>query len=168
MRALANFSPLAALALCSGAFFPRKWALVVPLATQILSDIGLHWVGKPHSFDVGYSIVLIVAYALVVVIGWAARKRYSTFKLLGASIVGTLLFYLVTNTFSFWHDPGYAKTLSGWLQCMTVGLPGFPPTYVFLYKSLFGNLLFTSLMVLAFHVTSPTEAGEEPAEPAKA
>jgi hypothetical protein len=55
---------------------------------------------------------------------------------LNGSLVGALLFYLVTNTQSWFGDPFYAKTLSGWWQAMTVGHPEYPPT-IFFFRSLF-------------------------------
>lgn len=174
LRVLANFSPMAALALCSGAAFPRRWALAVPLAAQILSDIGLHLMGKPSIFSFSYSMVLIAAYAAIVAVGWVVRKRPTPLKLLGASITGTLLFYFWTNSFSWWQDPGYAKTLSGWVQSLTTGLPGYPPTYVFLFKSLGGDLFFTGLFAFSLGLFSASskpsvEPETEPeAEPAEA
>jgi hypothetical protein len=163
LRAWANFSPLAAMALCSGAIFPKKWALVVPLAAQLLSDLGLSLVAPNYVFSWSYSLILVVAYATVVAVGWAVRAKYSPLKLLGASIIGTLLFYVITNTTSFWTDPGYAKTFSGWVQALTLGLPGYPPTYVFLFKSLAGDLLFTTLILLSVGAVFPSRKPE--AEP---
>ena len=170
LRTLANFSPMAGLAICAGAAFPRKWALAVPLAAQIFSDLGLYLLGKSPFFSWGYSIVLVVAYAAIVAVGWAVRKRPTPLKLLGASITGTLLFYFWTNSFSWWQDPGYAKTLSGWFQSLTLGLPGYPPTYVFLLKSLGGDLFFTSLFAFSLGLfPAASEPIEEPeTEPAEA
>lgn len=174
LRALANFSPLAAIALCSGALFPRKWALLVPIAAQVLSDIGLQLLGKSHAISWSFSAILVLAYVVIAAVGVAVKKQLTPSKLLGASLVGTLLFYVITNTFSFWQDPGYAKTLGGWIQALTTGIPGYPPTYVFLFKSLGGDLFFTSLIALL--VTRPQatpaaeaeEEGESDAEPSQA
>ena len=175
LRLLANFSPLAAMALASGAYFPRKWAFFVPVITQVLSEIGLCLVSPTYSFSLAYSLVLVVAYAAIVVVGLAVKKRFTPIKLLGASIIGTLLFYVVTNTTSFWQDPAYVKNFSGWVQSLTVGRPEYPPTYLFLFKSMAGDLLFSSLILLAAgagkkHQESIAEESEpEPdAEPAEA
>lgn len=168
LRALGNFSPLAAVALCSGAIFPRKWAVVVPVAAQVISDAALH-ILRPHPFSTSYSLVLLFSYLVLIGIGLAVRKGLTFGKLMGASIFGTIVFYVVTNTASFFYDPGYAKTFAGWIQALTTGIPGFPPTYVFLWKSLAGNLLFTSLIGLAVGLWQPaaeseTESETEPAE----
>ena len=42
----ANFAPIAAIALFSGIYLPKKWALTIPLAAMALGDIVLgsyHW-----------------------------------------------------------------------------------------------------------------------------
>jgi hypothetical protein len=77
-----------------------------------------------------------------------------------------VLFHLVSNTVSFFIDPGYAKTLAGWWQCQTVGLPHFsPPTWVFTARQLVGDLAFTGLFFAAFRHSLPqgTPAASRPA-----
>lgn len=164
LRALGNFSPLAAIALCSGAVFPRKWAVVVPVAAQIISDAALH-ILKPHPFSTSFSLVLLFTYLVLIALGFAVRKGLSFGKLIGASVLGTILFYLITNTASFFYDQGYAKTFGGWIQALTTGIPGFPPTYVFLWKSLAGNLLFTTLIAMAVGLWHPAADPESKCEP---
>ena len=39
---LHNFSPLAAVALCGAAFFPKRWAVAAPLAALLVSDLILN------------------------------------------------------------------------------------------------------------------------------
>jgi len=103
------------------------------------------------------------------------------FKLLGGGLLGAILFYLITNTASWFNDPGYAKTLAGWFQALTTGLPGYPSTWEFFRSTLLSGGLFTGLFVGAMKLTaeSPAEkvagakTGEEPeaeseAEEAKA
>ncbi len=153
LRAVANFSPLAAMALCSGALFPRKWALAVPVAAQVVSDAVIHLL-KPHAFHAGYSLLLLACCLALAGMGWALRQRPTLAKLLLASLGGSLFFYAVTNTAAFWYDPGYEKSMGGWLQALTTGVPGYPPTWMFLLKSLAGDLTFTVLFTLACGVWS--------------
>lgn len=148
LSAWANFSPMAALALCAGAVFPKKWAIAVPIGAQLVVDSALHLL-KPHPFNAAYSVVLLAAFAAVFFLGRWVRQGLSLRSLLGGAILGTIVFYLVTNTASFFYDPSYQKNLAGWWQSLTTGVPGFPPTYVFLLKSLFGDLLFATLIGLA-------------------
>ena len=39
--------------------------------------------------------------------------------------------------------------MSGWVQALTTGLPGFPPTWVFLRNSLVSDLGFALVLLLA-------------------
>ena len=52
---------------------------------------------------------------------------------------------------SWFVDPGYAKTLAGWVQAMTTGLPGLPPTFWFLRNSLLSDLAFSCLLLAAYN-----------------
>jgi hypothetical protein len=148
LKLIANFSPLAALALCGGAFFRGVWAWALPLVAVVVSDVVLNLLLKnpvmnPFSLSIYASLVAVVA------IGWAVRRSVTIPRLLSASIAGSLLFYLVTNTVSFFCFPGYEPSFAGWVQSLTMGLPGFPPTYVFFLKSLVGDLIFTATVALA-------------------
>src|ERR1043166_8472968 len=40
---LANFAPLAALALCGGAYFPPRWKFTAPLGALFVSDLILNY-----------------------------------------------------------------------------------------------------------------------------
>jgi hypothetical protein len=73
---------------------------------------------------------------------------------LGGSIGATLLFYMVTNTGAWWTIPIYEKSWTGWVQALTVGIPGYPPTWTFLRGSLISDLLFTGLFVLGVEWSS--------------
>ena len=61
--------------------------------------------------------------------------------------LGSCLFFLFTNTESWIELPGYTKTLQGWWQAMTVGLPGYPSTLLFFRNTVLSDLLFTALFL---------------------
>jgi hypothetical protein len=71
------------------------------------------------------------------------------------------VFYLVSNTASWFYEPGYAKTLAGWIQALTTGLPGYPPTWAFLLKTLLSSGLFTGLFVGAMKLTAESPQEKE-------
>jgi len=147
-----NFSPLAAIALCGGIYLPRRLAFVVPLGALFVSDLFLNW-------HYGYALVSLemvsryLALAASVGIGFALRDRARLGTVLPASVLGSLIFYVVTNTSSWLTWPGYAKTFSGWLQALTTGLPGYAPTWMFFRSSLLSDLLFSALFVLCMAAT---------------
>lgn len=150
---LENFAPVAAIALCGGIYLPRRLALAVPLGALFLSDLFLNR-------HYGYAVVSpemlsrYLALAAAVGIGFALRNRARLATVLPASILGSLLFYIVTNTSSWLTWPAYAKTFSGWLQALTTGVPGYEPTWMFFRSTLISDLLFTTLFVLCMEATA--------------
>lgn len=145
---LANFAPLAAIALCSAIYCPGKYKFTVPFTALFASDLILN---SYYGFALFNPMVLghYFAFALVGLIGLAISRRPSLKTILPASLAGSVLFYGVTNAFSWLSDPGYAKNFAGLIQALTVGLPqyGATPTWMFFRNSVVSDLLFTALFV---------------------
>ncbi len=91
-------------------------------------------------------------------LGRRFKPKSSFAKLLGGGLLGAVLFYFVTNTASWISNPAYAKTLAGWIQTLTTGVPGFPPTWEFFRNTLLSGGLFTALFVGAMKLTTPAES----------
>jgi len=147
---LSNFTPLAAIALCCAAYFPKKYKFSVPLVTLFISDVVINFRYGAPLFD---PQILIRYFAVVVVgiVGVMLQDRASLQTLLPASIVGSTIFYAMTNAFSWLSDPGYAKNFGGLIQALTVGLPQYSatPSWMFFRNSIISDLLFTLLFVLS-------------------
>jgi small-conductance mechanosensitive channel len=160
---LSNFAPMAAIALCGAAYFPPKFKFSVPLSALFVSDLVLNYVyGAPllQLQMLGHYLAL----ALVGWIGFAIQNRASVKTLLPASVLGSTIFYLVVNTFSWLSDPGYAKDFAGLIQAQTVGLPQYSatPTWMFFRNTVLSDLFFTLLFVACMHFgrkTSRARAG---------
>jgi hypothetical protein len=150
---LENFAPVAAVALCSGIFLPRRLAFIVPLGALFISDIFLNW-HFHYALISPEMISRYLALAATVAIGFTLRNHPRLSNVLPASVLGSLIFYVVTNTSSWLTWPGYARTFSGWFQALTVGLPGYAPTWMFFRSSLISDLLFTILFVFCMAATS--------------
>ncbi len=141
-----NFAPVAAIALCGPLIFPRRIAIVLPLAILLASDVVLNW----HCGVALASLEMVARYAALLALAIAGsylsgRRRMGEFLL--ASAIGSTLFYLVTNSASWLTAPEYAKTAAGWWQALTVGVPGYPPTWIFFRNSLVSDVTFTLLFV---------------------
>jgi len=145
---LSNFAPLAALALCGGAYFPPRFRFTVPLGALLISDLLLNYHYQASLVD-AHMLSRYFALALVGFIGWSVGNRASFKTLLPASLIGSTVFYLITNAFSWLSDPGYVKNFAGLVQALTVGLPqyGATPTWMFFRNSLLSDLFFTGLFV---------------------
>jgi hypothetical protein len=154
-----NISPLMAVAYVGAMYLPRRWGWLVGPATLVLTELAflrLNYLtdGSGSMFS-WFSLLSLALYAAAGGLGlWIARRK-SLPKVLSGSVACSLLFYLVSNTFSWWHDvvvhmtPGYPATLAGWWQANTVGLPDYAPqTWVFLRNGVAGDLFFTLLLLL--------------------
>jgi hypothetical protein len=149
---LSNFAPLAAIALCSAACFPRKYKFSVPLLTLFVSDVIINLRYGAPLLD-PQILVRYGALALVGCLALLLENRASLKTLLPASIVASTIFYAITNTFSWLSDPGYVKNFAGLIQSLTVGLPQYSatPTLMFFRNSLFSDLVFTVLFVVCMN-----------------
>ena len=146
---LSNFAPLAAIALCGAAYFPRGYRFTIPMIALLISDIVLN---LHYRFPLLSPFVIshYLAFALIGCLGLSLRGRVGWKTLLPASLASSLIFYCVTNTVSWIFDPGYAKNLAGFIQAQTVGLPvygGTTPTWMFLRNTTLSDLFFTALFV---------------------
>jgi hypothetical protein len=146
---LSNFAPLAAIALCGAVYFPPKFKFSVPLIALFISDIVLNYHYARSIFD-PHILCRYLALALVGCIGVLLQKHASLKTLLPGSIVGSTVFYFITNTFSWLSDPGYLKNFTGLIRALTVGLPEYQstPTWMFFRNSLLSDLFFTLLFVV--------------------
>jgi len=129
----ANFAPIAALALFGGVYLNRKIAIIIPLAAMLISDyaIGLY----------SYKIMLSVygSFVLVGLIGLWLRNHKSVVNVVGASLFGSVLFYLITN-FAVWaFGTLYPKTLTGLLTSYTMAIP-------FFRNTILGDMFYTGLL----------------------
>jgi len=143
---LPNFSPVMALAFCAAIYSGRKSSVLFPLLALAISDVvlNLHY-GVP-----AFSISSLAAYACYIVaaaLGIWVRGHKNWINILSGTLASSVLFYLITNSLCWLDNPVYAKTLAGWVQALTTGQPGFPPTIVFFRNSLIGDLAFTMAFV---------------------
>ncbi|GAA4718995.1 hypothetical protein H9L13_08110 [Sphingomonas lutea] len=132
-----NFTPIGAMALFSGAYLGRKGAiaLAAPLGALLLSDLIL-------GFYAGMATVYFST-ALVVLIGWLALQRRSLFRVAGAALASSIVFFVLTN-FGMWLSSGYyPMTLAGLQACYVAAIP-------FFQNSVAGDLFFSGVLFGGF------------------
>jgi len=159
----ANFTPLAALALCGAAWLPKRVAIALPLLALFISDLFLN-----ARYGVSlFTAEMVVRYGAllgVAAIGFVLRDRRSFGRLMLGAVAGSVLFYVSTNTASWLTDPAYAKTAAGWVQALTLGVPGIQPqAWMFFRNALAGDLFFTALFVGCMAITARKAASGVPA-----
>ena len=156
-----NFSAVYAFVFCAGVYFPGRLAWWLPLGTMFVTDLALN-VFYYHVPPFGFYLLLnYLVYALLIGLGKWFGPRARVLSLLSGGLLGALLFYLVTNTLAWWQDAGYARSLAGWIQALTIGLPGIhPSTWEFFRNTLLSTGIFTALFAGSEKLTS----GESPAD----
>ena len=154
---LLGFSPLAAAALCAGLFLPRRLALVIPLGILFLSDLVI----DAHYGASFFGAAILARYLLLAALvggGLLLRRRprgRSFAGVLGATLAGSVFFYAASNGFAWAGSAQYPQTLAGLWQALTVGLPGFPPSYVFFRNELVSDALYSMVFVACVRLTAP-------------
>ena len=158
--ALYNVAPVTALAFC-GAAYLRDWRWwLVPFAALTLSDL---WLNQYHAMQFGYTWSLggmglrAACFAGALGLGWLVARRRNVLTLAVGALGSSLIFYVGTNSVSWFTDPFYAKTVAGWAQALTVGHPEFPSTLWFFRNTLLGDVLFTAIFVTAFQFATAQE-----------
>jgi hypothetical protein len=134
--------PVGALGLFAGARLRGRWAFLVPVLAMLVADVLLI---KPladrgfHAFSWG-SPVIYGSFVLYALLGRLARRVGWPWSICGATVLGTLQFFLITNFLVWLGDDGtlYAHTIAGLMKCYTAGLP-------FLRNTAAGDLLYTAL-----------------------
>lgn len=128
----ANFAPIGAMALFSGTYMKKHQALVLPLLAMFLSD-----------FVIGFDSLLMRlsvygCFILSVFIGFWVKKHKNVGGILAATILSSVLFFVVTN-FTVWLSSGmYTKNIFGLIQCYTLAIP-------FFRNTLLGDLIYTGV-----------------------
>jgi len=142
-----NFSPVEAIALFGGAYFAsRQWALVVPLVVMFLSDLALGLVHGGIYFDYFTSAGFWLVYACIAlstVLGFGLRGKVSGGRVLGYSLAGSVLFFIVTNFGAWLGAPMYPQTMVGLGAAYVAGIPFFQWTVL-------GTLFYSALLFGGF------------------
>lgn len=136
----ANVAPIGALALFLGATAlneqngaKRTVSLAVPIVALFLSDLLLGF----YTWEVMVSVY--VGFGLTLLLGLLVRKFYRLESVVAASILGSIIFFLLTNAAVWAFTPMYDKSLTGLIQSYTMALP-------FFRNSLLGDLMYSAVL----------------------
>jgi hypothetical protein len=131
-----NFTPVGAIALFSGAMVrDRRVAFLFPLLVMFTTDtiIGFHKL----------SPLVYASFLLSVLIGRFLNEKRSLVRVGGATFLGALQFFLITN-FGVWAFlNSYPYTGAGLAACYIAGIP-------FFWNTLTGDAVYTALLFGSF------------------
>lgn len=159
-----NFTPLAAMALFGVYYMKNKWfAFLLPLLAIMFSDVLVNlFVQNEHTGVWEYFLnpTAYVVYGSLMLVGSLGllMKNTKATSIMGFSILGSLLFYLVTNTAAWITDFGnlYSNDLSGLVQSLWAGIPFYNNeiTGSFFLNQLAGDLFFNALLFGSYALAS--------------
>lgn len=132
-----NFAPIAAIALFSGIYLGKNYALILPVLAMFIGDSFIGFYGLPLMFAVYGS------YALVGLLGAGIKKSKSLETVVAASLAASVLFFLITNWAVWQFSPWYVKNFSGLMNAYTLALP-------FFRNTLLGDLFYTTVLFSAY------------------
>ena len=140
-----NFAPIGAMAIFGGACFAsRRAAFVVPLAAMFLSDLAIGLLSG--NLSLGLHRLLPVVYgsfALMVCLGFWLRTRRTVAPIAGATLAGSVLFFVLTNLGVWAFGALYPKTWDGLVACYVAAIPFFRNTL--LGDAVYATVLFGGL-----------------------
>ncbi len=140
-----NFGAIGAIALFGGAYFSnRALGLLLPLGVLFLSDLILGITGQTALY--GAQPYVYGGFLLIGVLGFALRHNKNISKIVGGSLGGSLVFFLVSNL-GVWFTSGlYAKTFGGLMSCFVAAIPFFK--YTIAGDMVFNTIFFGSAYLL--------------------
>jgi hypothetical protein len=138
-----NVTPLVGMGLLGTAYIERKWlAFVAPILALFLSDLVLNNIIYASYYD-GFQWItsawIYLALAAVMGVGFISLRQISPTRIIQTSLIASIVFFLITNIWSWQWDPMYAKDLSGLGMAYIAGLP-------FLGYSIMGDLFYCALL----------------------
>lgn len=156
-----NFTPIAAIGLFGGALFGRRhFAMLVPLAAMVISDILLtqfryaHLTTIPEYFTSGTIISVYISFAIIVCIGFLLRGRAKALPIIGATLGSSILFFLITNFVVWMGSVAYPANLSGLIACYAAAIPFYKPELFgsFFFNTVMGDLFYVGVMFGAYYL----------------
>lgn len=130
----ANFAPIGAIALFGALYLPKKYAIIVPLLAMLVSDLFIGF----YSWQI--MLAVYGGFALMGGIGLLVRKNKKFSTVLGGTLLGSILFFLITN-FAVWaFGTMYMHNFAGLMQSYIMAIP-------FFKNSLLGDLFYVGVMV---------------------
>ena len=142
-----NFSPVEAIALFGGAYFAsRSLALVVPLVGMFVSDLVLGLVNGGTYFEYFTHASFWVVYACIALstlLGFNLRGRVTGARVLGYSLAGSVLFFVVTNFATWAGGTMYPHNAQGLVAAYVAGIPFFQWTVL-------GTLFYSAVLFGGF------------------
>ena len=147
---LHHFQPYIALFFALAALRKWSWLALSAVGYLVSTIVSTHLAGGVIQL---WIFAPLLAFVLITFWGKCFSQRSGTPSLLAGSLGGAGIFYLVTNFVSWLTIPQYAKSLSGLMQALWTGIPGYPPTWSFFRNDAVAAVLFTAMILVINQLT---------------
>lgn len=125
-----NVAPIGAMSLFVGANLNWRYAVIIPLIAMYVSD-----------YFIGFHTTMIFVYGsflVISILGISLKYKKTPIIIFGASLVSSILFFVITN-FGVWIAGDiYPPTLDGLISCFVAALP-------FFRNTLLGDLAYNGI-----------------------
>jgi len=129
-----NFTPIGAIAIFGGLYLPKRLSIALPLLVMLASDIFIGFYDWKIMLSVYLGFVIVSLIALVI------RKNPSFIKITASTLLGSTIFFLITNLAVWLFGTMYQFNLTGLLNCYYMAIP-------FFRNSLLGDIFYTGVLV---------------------
>ncbi len=143
-----NFTPIESIALFSGAYLASKrLSFILPIIGIYLADLVLNNTIYRSFFPDSESFIWISGYMVwtfismlgIIGLGHLLKNRLKPINILGFSVLGSVMFFIVSNFGAWAGSTVYPKSITGIMECYTMAIP-------FFRNSLLSNLMFTAIL----------------------
>jgi hypothetical protein len=129
-----NLTALGGIAILGGAMYKNGFkALLIPLAALFVSDLVLNNTIYSGYFE-GFTlftegaIFIYSGFVGMALVGRFLLQKWSIGNALSSAVLGSAIFYLMTNFGAWYGNPLYTQDLSGLMTAYAAGAPFFPNT----------------------------------------
>lgn len=162
-----NFTPVVALALYGGARGKNLvFSFLLPMLVMFVSDVLVmkflypaNGEGNPFAYFLTRDVLgVYISFALIVCIGLLLKHNVKTPTVILASLASSLLFYTLTNFFSWLGNDFYPQTFSGLVTAYTAGIPFYnnEVTGSFFLNQFAGDLFYSGILFGAHALVTRT------------
>jgi len=136
---LPNFTAIGAIAFFAGRYLPTRYSLTIPLIAMLISDIFIGFYG------LSIMLTVYLSFALMTIVGYTTQNN-GWKKIVVGTIVGSTLFYLITNWAVWAFGTMYSSDLSGLFASYFTALP-------FFRNQLLADIFYTTALVGGYEFT---------------
>ncbi|HVZ94894.1 MAG TPA: DUF6580 family putative transport protein [Phycisphaerales bacterium] len=134
-----NLTPVAAAGLFAAYLFRRSWlGVIVPLSAMLITVFFFR-----GFYDLRLMAVVYASLAFPALLRKLPGAKLSAWRTAGASVLGSLFFFITTNLAEWTMMGHYKKTVDGFIECFAAALP-------FFWNTLAGDLAWNTAFFGAY------------------